>query len=118
MYRVRKTGISILIPIATAVRIGDDEKGSLSLAVKDSVDTAKGERSSYDPLRASRLNMTATLGNKAKKRFFIMKRPATEDLEVSVQNGHWLTQEHNETTLNEAFVVWLYRLIAIDRHLT
>ena len=49
--------------------------------------------------------MKAPLENNAKGRFFIMRSLTTEDLDSSVQNGHYVTQEHNETALNEAFVV-------------
>ncbi|RYP21852.1 hypothetical protein DL767_009171 [Monosporascus sp. MG133] len=36
-------------------------------------------------------------------KFFILKSLTVEDLELSVRNGVWATQSHNETTLNEAF---------------
>ncbi|RYP92503.1 hypothetical protein DL770_001369 [Monosporascus sp. CRB-9-2] len=36
-------------------------------------------------------------------KFFILKSLTVEDLELSVRNGVWATQSHNEATLNEAF---------------
>ncbi|KAI1202026.1 hypothetical protein F5X97DRAFT_330902 [Nemania serpens] len=42
-------------------------------------------------------------GNQQKDKFFILKSLTLEDLELSVQNGVWATQSHNEETLNEAF---------------
>lgn len=36
-------------------------------------------------------------------KFFILKSLTVEDLELSVRNGVWATQSHNETILNEAF---------------
>jgi hypothetical protein len=41
------------------------------------------------------------VGNK----FFIVKSLTVEDLELSVRNGIWATQAHNEATLNKAFEV-------------
>lgn len=38
-----------------------------------------------------------------KDRFFILKSLTLEDLELSVRNGVWATQSHNEETLNNAF---------------
>lgn len=44
-------------------------------------------------------------GTQQKDKFFILKSLTVEDLELSVQNGVWATQSHNEETLNEAFRV-------------
>lgn len=38
-------------------------------------------------------------------RFFVLKSLTVEDLELSVQNGVWATQSHNEEALNTAFEV-------------
>ncbi|KAI1639905.1 YT521-B-like domain-containing protein [Biscogniauxia mediterranea] len=38
-----------------------------------------------------------------KDKFFILKSLTVEDLELSVRNGVWATQSHNEETLNNAF---------------
>lgn len=42
---------------------------------------------------------TATLP----KKYFIVKSLTLQDLELSVRNGIWATQSHNEETLNKAF---------------
>ncbi|RDL34613.1 RNA-binding, RBD [Venustampulla echinocandica] len=42
-------------------------------------------------------------GSLAKDRFFIVKSLTVEDLELSVRNGIWATQSHNEETLNKAY---------------
>ncbi|KAF8247479.1 hypothetical protein K440DRAFT_584514 [Wilcoxina mikolae CBS 423.85] len=39
----------------------------------------------------------------ARYRYFILKSLTVEDLEMSVKNGVWATQSHNETVLNQAF---------------
>ncbi|KAH0558843.1 hypothetical protein GP486_004516 [Trichoglossum hirsutum] len=38
-----------------------------------------------------------------KDRYFIVKSLTVEDLDISVQNGTWATQSHNEEALNSAF---------------
>ncbi|KAI0136410.1 YT521-B-like domain-containing protein [Xylariales sp. AK1849] len=38
-----------------------------------------------------------------KDKFFILKSLTVEDLELSMRNGVWATQSHNEETLNSAF---------------
>jgi len=40
-----------------------------------------------------------------KEKFFVVKSLTVEDLELSVRNGIWATQSHNEETLNKAFKV-------------
>lgn len=42
---------------------------------------------------------------KVKEKFFIVKSLTVEDLELSVRNGIWATQAHNETALNKAYEV-------------
>ena len=38
-------------------------------------------------------------------KYFIVKSLTLQDLELSVRNGIWATQSHNEDTLNKAFEV-------------
>lgn len=38
-------------------------------------------------------------------KFFIVKSLTVEDLELSVRNGIWATQSHNEEALNKAYQV-------------
>jgi hypothetical protein len=38
-------------------------------------------------------------------KYFIVKSLTLQDLELSVRNGIWATQSHNEDTLNKAFRV-------------
>jgi hypothetical protein len=40
-----------------------------------------------------------------KDKFFIVKSLTVEDLELSVRNGIWATQSHNEGALNKAYEV-------------
>lgn len=40
-----------------------------------------------------------------KDKFFVVKSLTVEDLELSVRNGIWATQSHNEEALNKAYEV-------------
>ena len=42
---------------------------------------------------------------KVNDKYFIMKSLTVEDMELSVRNGIWATQAHNEDALNKAFEV-------------
>jgi hypothetical protein len=42
---------------------------------------------------------------KVKEKFFVVKSLTVEDLDLSVRNGIWATQAHNETALNKAYEV-------------
>ncbi|KAI0910751.1 hypothetical protein F4823DRAFT_623992 [Ustulina deusta] len=59
--------------------------------------------SSTQEVRASTKIMPIANGTQQKDRFFILKSLTVEDLELSIQNGVWATQSHNEEALNEAF---------------
>jgi YT521-B-like domain/RNA recognition motif. (a.k.a. RRM, RBD, or RNP domain) len=49
---------------------------------------------------------TADLGaEKTKEKYFIVKSLTIEDLELSVRNGTWATQAHNEVALRKAYQV-------------
>lgn len=43
--------------------------------------------------------------NLPKDKFFVVKSLTVEDLELSVRNGIWATQSHNEEILNKAYKV-------------
>lgn len=45
------------------------------------------------------------LAPRVKEKFFIVKSLTVEDLELSVRNGIWATQAHNEAALNKAYEV-------------
>ncbi|TRX97775.1 hypothetical protein FHL15_001530 [Xylaria flabelliformis] len=42
-------------------------------------------------------------GTQQRDKFFILKSLTVEDLDLSIQNGVWATQSHNEEALNDAF---------------
>ncbi len=45
-----------------------------------------------------------------KDKFFIVKSLTVEDLELSVRNGIWATQSHNEEALNKAYQVSKHKI--------
>lgn len=45
-------------------------------------------------------------GEKVQDKFFVVKSLTLQDLELSVRNGIWATQSHNEETLNKAYEVY------------
>lgn len=49
--------------------------------------------------------LRASLRETGRDRIFIVKSLTVEDLDLSVRNGIWATQSHNETALNQAFEV-------------
>jgi RNA recognition motif-containing protein len=42
---------------------------------------------------------------RVRDKYFVVKSLTVEDLEISVRNGVWATQSHNEATLNNAYKV-------------
>lgn len=53
-------------------------------------------------------------GANAKDKYFIVKSLTVEDLELSVRNGVWATQAHNEEALNKAFEVCQIVIQSLD----
>jgi hypothetical protein len=51
-------------------------------------------------------------GVPAKDKYFIVKSLTVEDLEMSVRNGVWATQSHNEAALDKAYKVCHLFLLA------
>ena len=58
----------------------------------------------------------ATRSPKVAEKYFIVKSLTLQDLELSVRNGIWATQSHNEETLNKAFQVRPLLPLAWDQH--
>ncbi len=49
-------------------------------------------------------------GKLSKDKFFIVKSLTVEDLDLSVRNGIWATQSHNEESLNKAYKVRVHKI--------
>ncbi|PWW76169.1 hypothetical protein C7212DRAFT_357487 [Tuber magnatum] len=80
-------------PSAHSVQDSGDESPDVSEAEGD---RAGGVKS---PLAGPKV----TARSVGKDRIFIVKSLTVEDLDLSVRNGIWATQSHNESTLNQAF---------------
>ena len=52
-----------------------------------------------------KVNNEGVEASQIKDKFFIVKSLTVEDLELSVRNGIWATQSHNEEALNKAYEV-------------
>lgn len=65
------------------------------------VDSANGQ----DQLQEARSLASAAGGSQQRDKFFVLKSLTVEDLDLSVRNGVWATQSHNEESLNNAFKV-------------
>ncbi len=74
---------------------------------KHASSTMAEEESTHDEERATTAESSKEGDRpaKASDKFFIVKSLTVEDLELSVRNGIWATQAHNETALNKAFEV-------------
>ncbi|RPA95727.1 hypothetical protein L873DRAFT_1829735 [Choiromyces venosus 120613-1] len=96
---VLSTAISAVVPTpppdpsAHSLQDSGDEVPGVS---ETEVDRADGVKSPpAGPKVAAR--------NPGKDRIFIVKSLTVEDLDLSVRNGVWATQSHNESILNQAF---------------
>lgn len=58
-----------------------------------------------------RINNEGVESSQVKDKFFIVKSLTVEDLELSVRNGIWATQSHNEEALNKAYEVCIHSYI-------
>jgi|TARA_R110002003_G_scaffold97_33_gene7998 hypothetical protein len=67
--------------------------------------TKEGAKEGEHVSTAQQQGEEATEGSNASSRYFIVKSLTLQDLELSVRNGIWATQSHNEEALNKAFRV-------------
>ena len=74
--------------------------------IEDEVSSSPENTITPDTELKQALSQTITRDNK--ERFFILKSLTVEDLDLSVRNGVWATQSHNESALNDAFHVCYY----------
>ena len=78
-------------------------------STRDNVDEALGvgetEEGKAGGVKSPPVGPKITARSLGKDRIFIVKSLTVEDLDLSVRNGIWATQGHNESTLNQAFEV-------------
>ena len=63
------------------------------------------QRAGAEESKAAEAPLAGESAIKGGDKFFIVKSLTVEDLELSVRNGIWATQAHNEAALNKAFDV-------------
>lgn len=89
---------------AANVTPGASNPAQLTSAIEDDSPTSTPDSEVIE----EKADLDAGLGQsseKPKDRFFIVKSLTVEDLELSVRNGIWATQSHNEEALSRAFEV-------------
>lgn len=89
------------VPTGPSAMVGSQASSGTppELATDGEVDTAKTEGQSVPRKSSEEARETSTSPDK----YFIVKSLTLQDLELSVRNGIWATQSHNEETLNKAF---------------
>jgi hypothetical protein len=109
--RPRKTALGLGQAATPVGGGGEEEEGVPGAGGDDGMGAAEGaSEAGYVSPREIRLppsGPASTLPPRtnAKCRYFILKSLTVEDLEMSVKNGVWATQSHNEVVLNQAFEV-------------
>lgn len=89
-----------------AVQVLPEAKGQSELADKNTHSSTYAEVEQQNDHANHEQIPTQTLDRVFQRdRFFVLKSLTVEDLELSVQNGVWATQSHNEEILNRAFEV-------------
>jgi hypothetical protein len=63
------------------------------------------ESESEPPGTPIQMDSTAPETGRVSEKFFVVKSLTVQDLELSVRNGIWATQSHNEEALNKAYEV-------------
>ena len=72
-----------------------------AISSSEVLDSSQDDELSLQALALSEPSKTPQV----KEKFFIVKSLTIEDLELSLRNGIWATQSHNEAALNQAFEV-------------
>lgn len=89
--------------VGVAVQSPDPSADQSAQASGDEGEEACAESIKSPPIGPS--GARASSRETGRDRIFIVKSLTVEDLDLSVRNGIWATQSHNETALNQAFEV-------------
>lgn len=97
--RLRRSAVSSVPGVPTG-------PAALQASQSERVDpNTEGEEHAAEKDPNTRVNSEGVTASEVKDKFFIVKSLTVEDLELSVKNGVWATQFHNEEALNKAFEV-------------
>ncbi len=97
--RLRRTSVNAATGVPT---------GPAALSAQPSSAKPSSPKKQESDTESSIPNAVAPEQSSVKEKFFIVKSLTVEDLELSVRNGIWATQSHNEETLNKAYEVRTY----------
>jgi len=90
------------VPTAPSAMIGQQKHASRATTpTQDNVTDAPTEDAVDSPSHKSVEDLKSSVDTATK--YFIVKSLTLQDLELSVRNGIWATQSHNEDVLNKAF---------------
>jgi hypothetical protein len=73
---------------------------------------AKAKEAEENVVDKSEVDSVDDVDGLPRDKFFVVKSLTVEDLELSVRNGIWATQSHNEEALNKAYKVGIICLLA------
>lgn len=100
------------VPTGPSAMVGTQQTGtSPSLSPKQDGEVVDGvQEDSSDPPAPQSAEENIANSTSANK-YFIVKSLTLQDLELSVRNGIWATQSHNEDVLNKAYRVSIASLL-------
>ena len=90
-------------PSAPGVPTGPSAQAPISPSPQTAIEAIDRNREISSRVEESLKNVEGAA--KIEDKYFIVKSLTVEDLELSVRNGIWATQAHNESALNRAFEV-------------
>ncbi|KFY09922.1 hypothetical protein V492_05290, partial [Pseudogymnoascus sp. VKM F-4246] len=100
--RLRRSAVGVPggVPTGPAALVGTGARAEVSSGAGDAGGDVDGEE---DEGGDSAQAVDEGAGAPAKDKYFIVKSLTVEDLEMSVRNGVWATQSHNEAALDKAY---------------
>ena len=103
--RLRRSAAPALgVPVGSSAMVSNHPTAQ-SLRVKVEANKADGVESGLERANEERILDPTSSSNKVAEKYFIVKSLTLQDLEISVKNGIWATQSHNEEKFNNAYHV-------------
>jgi len=104
--RLRRNSVGAAAGVSVPTGPADSSTSSKStLPPPLSAETEPGKPKEELGEKQAQQQQPAEDGSGPKDKFFVVKSLTVEDLELSVRNGIWATQSHNEEALNKAYEV-------------
>jgi hypothetical protein len=83
--------------------IGTSATASMPVEVTSDPIVSSDSASPDKEIEAEAAETKRVESSSAKDKFFVVKSHTVEDLELSIRNGIWATQSHNEAAFNKAY---------------